>query len=619
MTENNVLDSWKAISEYLGKRVRTCIRWEKELELPVYRIDTHSTRSRVFAYKSEIDQWRRQKADGRSFRRTPLLSGKAIIAGAAFLAMALLLIFIVRPFAADSAGRAAAAGSLRQVKIAVLPFTDGTGAAYEEYLSVGLAQEIMDCLQQHKGLAVIALPALVRNMPVSKAEHIGRELGLDYILKGEIRREKDSANLALKFIRAANEELIWSSKYQEPLNQLWAIKNDLSAKIGEVLNTRESLPGPLKLAPADTAGSPALDSYLKGNFILSRLNGETSDPWTLYHQGKYYESKYTIGDNELAISLFRQAISSDRTFGPAYVGLAACYANYVHFNWDYNSLWLDRAEELLAKALALNPDLPGYFSIHLETLLLREYSFGQNRGKEIESLALTGQKKYPNDQQLNSIVGTYHFRRFGKEGRPEDWTQALRFKERSFWLNPYALGNMVYVELLLLDRDFDKALEVCSLLEKLDTSNLAKFQLGEVYYYRGDLDKSKAIFQSFEVPMKFRLIALYYLGMIHAQRGEQKEALQAVQEINLLSPGEYRYFDDGLKLASIFMGLGREEMGYQYLQSFFQKDRSARDRFLSYRYIALDKNFDKIRKDDKFLEILNKKEASPWVRARPSV
>ncbi|MGB9004809.1 MAG: hypothetical protein WCB96_03700 [Candidatus Aminicenantales bacterium] len=619
MTENNVFDSWKAISEYLGKRVRTCIRWEKELGLPVHRIDAHSTRSRVFAYKSEIDQWRRQKAEVRSFRRVPFLSGRVIIAGTVFLAIGLFLIFIVRPFTAYSSGRASAAGPLRLVKIAVLPFTDGNGAAYEEYLSVGLAQEIVDCLQRHKGLAVISLPARVRNMPSSKTEHIGRELGLDYILKGEIRREKDSANLALEFIKATNEELIWSSKYQEPLNQLWVIKNDLLTKIGEVLNEREIPPGPLPGRPDDATNTLVLDSYLKGNFILSRLNGEMNDPWILYHQGKYYESKYTIGDNELAISLFRQAISRDQTFAPAFVGLATCYANYVHFNWDYNILWLDRAEELLAKAQALNPDLPGYFSTQVETLLLREYSFRQNREAQIENLAQAGQKKYPNDPQINSIVGTYHFRRFGKEGRPEDWTQALRFKEKSFWLNPYALSNMVYVELLMLDRDFDKALEVCSLLEKLDTSSLAKLQLGEVYYYRGDLEKSEAVFKGFEVPMTFRLISLHYLGMIHAQRGEQKEALQAVQEINLLSPGEFRYFDDRLKLASIFIGLGREEIGYQYLQSFFQMDRTMGDRFINYRYIALDKNFDKIRKNDKFLEIINQKEASPWVRARPSV
>jgi hypothetical protein len=66
------------------------------------------------------------------------------------------------------------------------------------------------------------------------------------------------------------------------------------------------------------------------------------------------------------------------------------------------------------------------------------------------------------------------------------------------------------------------------------------------------------------------------------------------------------------------MGLGREETGYQYLQSYYQKERSNRERFISYRYIALDRNFDRVRKDEKFLEILNQKETSPWVKARPS-
>jgi tetratricopeptide (TPR) repeat protein len=272
----------------------------------------------------------------------------------------------------------------------------------------------------------------------------------------------------------------------------------------------------------------------------------------------------------------------------------------------------------LAKAQELSPDLPGYFSTRLEIMLLREYSFGQSQGDHLEALAQQGLKKCPNDPQMNSIVGTHYFRKYGAGGRPEDWARALRYKKKSFWLNPYALSNMVYAELLLLNRDFDDALEVCSLLDKFDSSNLARFQLGEIYYYRGELEKSQAIFQNFQVPVQFRLVALFYLGMIHAQRGEQKEALQAVQEINLLSPGEFHYFDDRLKLASLFMGLGREETGYQYLQSYYQKERSNRERFISYRYIALDRNFDRVRKDEKFLEILNQKETSPWVKARPS-
>jgi TolB-like protein len=616
VTENNVLDSWKEISRYLDKKVRTCIRWENKLGLPVRRIDSQSTRSRVFAYKSEIDQWLKQRTNGHQLRRTSFFLRKSVMAGALFLAGGLVVLFLVRPFAISTG--AASAGPGRLVKIAVFPFVDGDGAEYDKYLSVSLTQEIVDCLQRHEGIAIIPLPPLLTAVPPAKPEQIGRELGLDYFLKGEIRREKDRASLAIKFVKAGNDELIWSSKYQEPLDHLWTIKNDISSNIGQKLHRGENPEGEVRASAEGPNNGQALDSYFKGNFILSRLNGESNDPWILYHQGKFYESKYSAGDNELAISLFRQAISLDQSYGPAYVGLATCYANFVNFSWDFNVLWLDRAEELLAKALAWNPDLPGYFSTSLEVLLLRDSCFGQDRGKRIAALAEAGLKKYPNDQQLNSIVGTYHFHKYGKEGQPEDWQKAVHFKERSFWLNPYALSNIVYAELLLLNKDYDRALEVCSLLGKIDTSNLAKFQSGEIYYYLDDLDKSEAIFKSFEVPTKFRLISLFYLGMIHARRGEQKEALKNVEEISLLSPGEYRYFDDRLKLASIYLGLGRVETGYEYLQSFFHKDRSIRERYIRYRYIELDKNFDKFRKDGKFLEILNRKEPTLWLRARPS-
>jgi len=56
MNDKNTLETWKQIAAYLNRRVRTCQRWEQEYGLPIKRyID--SNKSRVFAYKSEIDNW----------------------------------------------------------------------------------------------------------------------------------------------------------------------------------------------------------------------------------------------------------------------------------------------------------------------------------------------------------------------------------------------------------------------------------------------------------------------------------------------------------------------------------------------------------------------------------
>jgi hypothetical protein len=51
------LNSWKEISEYTNRGIVTCWNWARRLGFPVHRIDKSSSRSKVFAYKSEIEKW----------------------------------------------------------------------------------------------------------------------------------------------------------------------------------------------------------------------------------------------------------------------------------------------------------------------------------------------------------------------------------------------------------------------------------------------------------------------------------------------------------------------------------------------------------------------------------
>ena len=60
MDKGRYLDSWKDIAAYLGRNVRTCRNWERDLGLPIHRLDD-SAKSRVFAYTGEIDAWREMK------------------------------------------------------------------------------------------------------------------------------------------------------------------------------------------------------------------------------------------------------------------------------------------------------------------------------------------------------------------------------------------------------------------------------------------------------------------------------------------------------------------------------------------------------------------------------
>ena len=55
-----LLESWKDIAGYLRRDIRTVQRWEKILGLPVHRVHNSKSGS-VFAYKGEIDNWRRER------------------------------------------------------------------------------------------------------------------------------------------------------------------------------------------------------------------------------------------------------------------------------------------------------------------------------------------------------------------------------------------------------------------------------------------------------------------------------------------------------------------------------------------------------------------------------
>lgn len=64
MDPDDRLDSWKDIAVYTRRDVATCMKWAKLYHLPVYRIDNKSRRSRVFAFKAEIDQWYKSRSGG---------------------------------------------------------------------------------------------------------------------------------------------------------------------------------------------------------------------------------------------------------------------------------------------------------------------------------------------------------------------------------------------------------------------------------------------------------------------------------------------------------------------------------------------------------------------------
>lgn len=146
------LDSWKEIAAYLRRQVRTVNLWEKTEGLPVHR-HLHSKRGTVYAFKSELDEWRKGRA---------------------------------------SSGLAAVPGSRRsRIMIAVLPFENLSRDTSENYFSDGLTEEMISQLGRVSPdcLGVIARTSSMHYRNYDKGiAAIGADLDVEYILEGSVRR-----------------------------------------------------------------------------------------------------------------------------------------------------------------------------------------------------------------------------------------------------------------------------------------------------------------------------------------------------------------------------------------------------------------------------------------------
>jgi len=100
--KGEILSTWKEIAAYLNSGVRTCVRWEKENGLPVHRQEG-APRSRIFAYKGELDAWFKSRLGNGSIhpetaspRRAGWKSPFLLIPLAAF-GVAAVIFLVLRP------------------------------------------------------------------------------------------------------------------------------------------------------------------------------------------------------------------------------------------------------------------------------------------------------------------------------------------------------------------------------------------------------------------------------------------------------------------------------------------------------------------------------------------
>ena len=219
------------------------------------------------------------------------------------------------------------------ISIAVLPLTNLSSDAANDYFVDGITDEIIRNLSILDGLAVRSqTSSFAFKGKAHNIREIGRQLDVDYILEGSALRAGQQLRINAQLVRVRDDFPLWSGRYDRQLTDVFAIQDELSRNIVNQLR--------LKLGRGRRryeTSVEAYDYYLRARALANRgAKGRVA-----------------------SIGPFQQAIARDSSFAPAYAGLAAAYV--ARTGWGSSPPHDEELAVMQAvaeKAIELDPLLP---------------------------------------------------------------------------------------------------------------------------------------------------------------------------------------------------------------------------------------------------------------------
>jgi adenylate cyclase len=116
--------------------------------------------------------------------------------------------------------------------IVVLPFDNMSNDPSQDYFSDGMTEDITTDLSQLASLFVIARnSAFTYKGKAANIRDVGRELGVRYVLEGSVRRSDNQVRITAQLIDALQGQHLWSERYDRPLQDIFAVQDEIRQQI----------------------------------------------------------------------------------------------------------------------------------------------------------------------------------------------------------------------------------------------------------------------------------------------------------------------------------------------------------------------------------------------------
>ena len=191
--------------------------------------------------------------------------------------------------------------------IAVLAFANMSSEPDQEFFSDGIASDIITELSRIRWLFVIARNSSFsfKNRAVDVKE-IARDLGVRYVLEGNVRRSGNQVRVTAELIEAATTSHIWAERYDRSITEVFAVQDEITTAVA------------LAIEP--------VIANAEQQRAMRRPPGQFS-AWEAYQRGLWHEARFDVAESLVARGYFQRAMALDPTFSPAYQGMVQTYVD----------------------------------------------------------------------------------------------------------------------------------------------------------------------------------------------------------------------------------------------------------------------------------------------------
>ncbi len=394
--------------------------------------------------------------------------------------------------------------------MAVLPFKSLGVDDGDEYLGIGIAETLTTRLSSQKLLTVRPTSAVLKYASPEKDTVVaGRELAVDSVLEGSIRRLGKRIRVTARLVSVPDDSVLWADKFDENFTDIFKVEDSISAKVAEALA--------LKLSGEERKR-------------LTKRYTDDAEAYQLYLKGRYFWNKRTEGGFNQGIAQFKQAVEKDSNYALAYAGLADSYIGLTFYNFTAPNETMPKAKEAAMKALAIDNSLAEAHTSLAHVLMNYDWNWFE------------AEKEFKLSIELNPDYATAHqwyaIHYLTAMGRPEE---ALQEMKRALELEPTSLiMNTFMGATFYFAGRYDEAIEQCRRTIEMDPNfAVAHWHLGLAFEQKSMFEQAVAEFQKVVILSGGSPLMKAALGFAYAKSGVRNKANKILNELRKLSAQRY--------------------------------------------------------------------------------